>query len=57
MLSLDKDKHRPCEIKGSSCIELQVDVEAFWHLTTQEELLKGLKGQRSEHPLRSKAKT
>ena len=29
MLSLDRDEHRPCRVKGSSCVEAQVDIEVF----------------------------
>ena len=29
MLSLGKDKHRPCWVKGSPCVESQVDIETF----------------------------
>ena len=29
MLSLDRNKHRPCQIKGSSSVKTQVDSNVF----------------------------
>ena len=31
MLSPGRDEHRPCRVKGSSYVEVQVDVEGFQH--------------------------
>ena len=31
MLNPGRDEHRPCKVKGSSCVEAQVDIEVFQH--------------------------
>ena len=31
MLNPSRDKRRPCRVKGSFCIKVQVDIEGFQH--------------------------
>ena len=56
-LNLDRDKHRPCKVKGSSCVDAQVDVEVFRCNNSDGVASEVQRFKERECLLKSKAKT
>ena len=49
MLSLDRNEHRPCEIKGSSYVKTQVGIDVFQH-NNSDGVASKVQGSKEEVP-------